>query len=100
MYNYRQFSVLRKTIDSRPLLQKHEHIMKISGRFLFWERDRKGGYNTKIKTSPLENIKNGFRELKYELKLFQKEVKDYFTMDPLLLARPGKIQLHITVLFF
>ncbi|XP_045527927.1 complex I intermediate-associated protein 30, mitochondrial [Pieris brassicae] len=93
MYNYRQFSVLRKTNDSRPLLKTHKHIIKIPERFEFWERDRKGGYNTKIKTGPLENIKNGFRELKYELKLFANEVKDYFTKDPLLLARPGETDL-------
>ncbi|XP_072929980.1 complex I intermediate-associated protein 30, mitochondrial [Epargyreus clarus] len=63
---------------------------------LFWEKDRKGGYNTEDKlekVSTIQHIKNGFKELKSELKLFGQEIKDLIEMDPLLIARPGEVDL-------
>ncbi|XP_045502733.1 complex I intermediate-associated protein 30, mitochondrial [Colias croceus] len=96
MFYHRHYSVLVKTFDSHLHLQKYPHVLKLHERALFWEGDRKGGYNTKEmlgNISTVQHIKNGFQELKCELKLFAKEVKDYFATDPLLFARPGETDL-------
>ncbi|XP_058443526.1 complex I intermediate-associated protein 30, mitochondrial [Malaya genurostris] len=58
---------------------------------LFWERDRKGGYNAdKPKVSPKQLIVDGFRELKHELALFRQEWEERFTSDPMVVFRPGE----------
>ncbi|XP_053687559.1 complex I intermediate-associated protein 30, mitochondrial [Sabethes cyaneus] len=58
---------------------------------LFWERDRKGGYqSTQPKVSRWQMIRDGMRELKYELSLFHEEWKERFASDPLVVFRPGE----------
>lgn len=62
----------------------------IQCRHLFWEKDRKGGYEFKEKQSILTHLKNGIKELKEEINLSMKELKELAETDPLLIARPGK----------
>ncbi|KAM3962467.1 complex I intermediate-associated protein 30 [Aphomia sociella] len=68
-------------------------IQNVSKRWLFWERNRKGGYITKEKVSTLEHLKSGFKELKYEFTLFKQELRELVETDPLLVARPGETDL-------
>ncbi|XP_066948151.1 complex I intermediate-associated protein 30, mitochondrial isoform X1 [Macrobrachium rosenbergii] len=56
--------------------------------WMFWERDRKGGYGGKEKHSKKEMIRAGLKELRGELAKWQEEVKEKFECDPLLI-RPG-----------
>ncbi|XP_026479784.1 complex I intermediate-associated protein 30, mitochondrial [Ctenocephalides felis] len=58
----------------------------------FYERDRKGGYDTKPKEKiPITKlIKDGFKELKTELKLFKQEVIEHFRSDPIMVFRQGE----------
>ncbi|XP_041969513.1 complex I intermediate-associated protein 30, mitochondrial [Aricia agestis] len=65
-------------------------VHNITERYLFWERDRKGGYNTSKKLGLVQSIKEGIKELKSEIKLFSEEMKDYAKTDPLTIARPGE----------
>ncbi|XP_004921859.1 complex I intermediate-associated protein 30, mitochondrial [Bombyx mori] len=88
----RSFSVLCRKSNQDHHLKKCP-ILFNTQRWLFWERHRKGGYDTTIKTSNWEHLKNGLVELKHELKLFAKELKELYDMDPLLIARPGEIDL-------
>lgn len=90
MLKFRQFSMISRSLDTRLFIKKYGPAQTIPGRFIFWEKDRKSGYNSKEKITNLQHIRNGFKELKSELKLLREEVKEYFTSDPLLLARPGK----------
>ncbi|XP_075983044.1 complex I intermediate-associated protein 30 [Anticarsia gemmatalis] len=64
-----------------------------SQRWLFHESHRKSGYETELKVSNWEHLKNGFKELKQELKLFKQEIIDLIETDPLLIARPGETDL-------
>lgn len=74
---YKNFNLSPILIDSR--------------RSLFWEKDRKGGYQTSENISNFKHMKLGFKELKKELKLFGKEMKDLWESDQILIARPGKV---------
>uniref|UniRef100_A0AAG5DB45 NADH:ubiquinone oxidoreductase intermediate-associated protein 30 domain-containing protein n=1 Tax=Anopheles atroparvus TaxID=41427 RepID=A0AAG5DB45_ANOAO len=58
---------------------------------LFWERNRKGGYQTTQRVSTKELIVNGLKELRTELALFQQEWKERIESDPLVVFRPGEI---------
>lgn len=88
--NYRHYSVLCKQINLNLLAINSCPIIINTQRWLFWEKERKGGYNTEIKLSNWQHLKYGIKELKQELKLFTQEVKELFATDPLLIARPGK----------
>ncbi|XP_037963171.2 complex I intermediate-associated protein 30, mitochondrial [Plutella xylostella] len=92
-HSIRKYSVLCSVYSSRTLLNRSKQCQFIPDRCLFWEKERKGGYNTTIKTPILDQIKNGFKELKSETILFTKEVKELVEMDPLLVARPGETDL-------
>jgi NADH dehydrogenase [ubiquinone] 1 alpha subcomplex assembly factor 1 len=56
----------------------------------FWERDEKGGYNTKTEVSMKEKLRVGLQELKKEIALWKQELKEDFEMDPILVCRPGE----------
>lgn len=88
--NYRQYSALCTVISQKKLLDHTTYPQFVPERG-FWEKERKGGYQTKIKVPILQQIKDGFMELKNEMGLLKKEVKELIAMDPLLIARPGKL---------
>lgn len=87
LVNFPKFSSFRNT--DFILKQIEPSIQLTQKRLLFWEKDRKGGYETKIKVPTLEHIKLGFKELKYELDLLKEEIRQTIVTDPLLVARPG-----------
>lgn len=69
-------------------------------RFLFWEPDFKGGYNTdQPKVSYLQHIKNGWKNLKEELKLFKHECIEKFESDPILNFVPGNFYFYSYLYF-
>lgn len=87
----RRYSFLSRTLDKAVHCQCIYPVQSIQQRWLFWEKDRKGGYDTAHEISTLQHMKQGFKELKGECKLWLHEVKDLIETDPLLIARPGKI---------
>lgn len=95
---YRQYSVLNRTLNKSLNLKYCVPIQCVSQRWLFWEKDRKGGYDTSEKVSTLEHLKKGFKELKYELVLWRQEMKELIQTDPLLIARPGNIPFFLLFL--
>lgn len=80
-------------IYNKTLLKISAPANKLTQRCLFWEKERKGGYDTREKVSPIQHIKHGFQELKCEIKLWTQEVKETLKADPLLIARPGETDL-------
>lgn len=57
---------------------------------LFWEPDRKGGYNKNFKrVSRKQLILEGLKDLKQEIVLWKEEVKEKLESDPILVFRPG-----------
>ena len=74
---------------NKTLLKILAPVHKLPQRCLFWEKERKGGYDTREKVSPIQHIKHGFQELKGEIKLWTQEAKETLKADPLLVARPG-----------
>lgn len=93
---YRLCSTLSKTLN-KNLLQNLPVIQKLPQRCLFWEKDRKGGYNTTEKISTIQHIRNGIKEFKSEFKLWTQEVKETIAADPLIIARPGKLYHNIII---
>ncbi|XP_015518711.1 complex I intermediate-associated protein 30, mitochondrial [Neodiprion pinetum] len=65
----------------------------------FWEQDRKSGYprvaakSSSEKRNDLWHIRNGFRILGDEFKLFKREVIEHLESDPLLIYRKDEIDL-------
>lgn len=58
---------------------------------LFWERDRKGGYNRSLKkVSQKQMILEGLKDLKHEINMWKEEVKEKLESDPILVFRPGE----------
>lgn len=58
----------------------------------FWEKDDKGGYNTKLPLPPFkQRMRIGFEELKKEIALWKQEVKEHFEVDPILTYRQGEV---------
>lgn len=93
LQKYRLSTVTCKSTESN-LLKSSTFINRIPQRQLFWEKDRKGGYNSNEKISKIKLIKDGFRELKSEFKMLGQEIKEFIAADPLLIARPGKFKLQ------
>ncbi|XP_059610150.1 complex I intermediate-associated protein 30, mitochondrial [Phlebotomus argentipes] len=61
-------------------------------RTTFYERDRKSSYNsTRPQLSRKERILQGLKELKSEIGVWREEVKEHFRSDPILLYRPGEV---------
>lgn len=59
----------------------------------FWERDRKGGYDKlpASRVSQKKLILDGLKELKQEILLWKEEVKEQLISDPVVVFRPGEI---------
>lgn len=90
----RQYSFLSRKLDKTVQFKCVYPVQSIQQRWLFWESDRKGGYDTTHQVSIFQHLKHGFKELKGECKLWLHEVKELIETDPLLIARPGKIDLQ------
>lgn len=84
---YRHFSTLCKNVNK---CEGFPAVQNVTKRWLFWEPDRKGGYDTAHKVPFTEHLKNGFKEIKNEFRLLSQEMKDLIETDPLLVARPGE----------
>ncbi|XP_062539696.1 complex I intermediate-associated protein 30, mitochondrial [Armigeres subalbatus] len=77
------------------LLPSPHQRLVVPARFantLFWEKERKGGYDTKSKkkVSQKQQILDGLKELRQEFALFNQEWKEKLQSDPLLVFRPGE----------
>lgn len=58
----------------------------------FWEREKKSGYAKKMPALPSKKmIIDGLQELKQEIALWKDEIKEKFESDPILVFRPGEI---------
>lgn len=71
----------------------HRSVVPVrSANTLFWEKDRKGGYDTKSKkkVSYKQQIVDGLKELRQEVALFNQEWKEKLESDPLVVFRPGE----------
>lgn len=62
---------------------------------LFYEKSKKGDYeqHSASKVSKKQHILNGLKQLKDEIKLWQEEVKEHLKMDPILIYRPGEVDI-------
>lgn len=60
----------------------------------FWEREKRAGYTKKFPIIPNKAlIVEGLKELKKEIKLWTEEVKEKFEGDPILVYRPGEVDI-------
>lgn len=60
----------------------------------FWEREKKSGYGKKYSVIPTKSmILDGLKELKSEIQLWRDEVQEKFESDPILVFRPGEIDI-------
>lgn len=75
--NYRLFTS-KSSIHTCPVLHT------------FWEKDEKGGYNTKQQVPFKDRMRLGLQELKQEISLWAEEMKEDFESDPILVNRPGE----------
>lgn len=58
----------------------------------FWEREKKSGYGKKYAVIPTKSmILDGLKELKSEIQLWRDEMTEKFESDPILVFRPGEI---------
>jgi NADH dehydrogenase [ubiquinone] 1 alpha subcomplex assembly factor 1 len=58
----------------------------------FWEREKKSGYGKKYPAIPTKSmILDGLKELKSEIQMWREEVKEKFESDPILVFRPGEV---------
>ena len=75
-----------------PLIQSHQ-IHLTAPRTTFWERDKKGGYNRDLERKfwKKDVILSGLEELKGEIKLWKEEVTEKLRSDPVLIHRPGEV---------
>lgn len=74
---------------ARPL--RPAPIGPIHANSLFWERDRKGGYNsTQPPPSRWQLLRDGLRELRHEFALFEQEWREKLASDALVVFRPGE----------
>lgn len=91
---FRNYSHLASTGHGPKLLPSSQHPL-VPVRFannLFWEKDRKGGYNTTSgKKVPLkQQILDGLKELKEDFALFDQEWREKLASDALVVFRPGE----------
>lgn len=68
-----------------------KRCIHVSGNSKFWEKNRKGGFETKDTLSNREHFKRGVKLILPETKKFMGEVKEHFAQDNIqLYAPPGK----------
>lgn len=83
----RPFTHLTTTI-LRPITELQQPVQR---RQLFWEPDRKGGYNKDApRVSRKQLILEGLRDLKQEISIWRDEVQEKLESDPVLVFRPGE----------
>jgi hypothetical protein len=74
--------------ETRGLWSRGFHTSKTA--FCFHESHPKGGYQKKDERPVNEKVRHGFTQLKEEIKVWKKEVKETFEMDfPII--RPGNL---------
>lgn len=87
-------STLFKTIVSTAATCQKRCFRNSACLNIFWERDEKGGYNTKIPPLPFkQRMRYGLEELKKEIALWKTEVKEHWETDPVLIFRPGEVDI-------
>jgi NADH dehydrogenase [ubiquinone] 1 alpha subcomplex assembly factor 1 len=92
----RNYTYLSAYNPENSLLTRHEKLPNQNlVRSTFWEREKKSGYG-KMKEGQImmpnkKMILDGLKELKNEIALWKEEIKDKFESDPLLVFRPGEI---------
>ncbi|XP_054733502.1 complex I intermediate-associated protein 30, mitochondrial [Anastrepha obliqua] len=85
-------SVYQSALQFQNLAQSPHFIHTSAVRATFWEREKKSGYKTQLPLpSKKELIVEGLRELKEEIKLWKEEMKEKLETDPILVYRPGEI---------
>uniref|UniRef100_A0A1Q3FCN5 Putative chaperone protein n=1 Tax=Culex tarsalis TaxID=7177 RepID=A0A1Q3FCN5_CULTA len=76
---------------ARPLRPSTPALGSIHANTLFWERDRKGGYNSNQPApSRWQLLRDGLRELRQEFALFEQEWREKLASDALVVFRPGE----------
>ncbi|CAH1975892.1 unnamed protein product [Acanthoscelides obtectus] len=71
---------------------KKQYFKKSAILNTFWEPDDKGGYRDDRKFPPFkERMREGLKELKKEIALWSQEVKEHLEADPVLMYRPGEV---------
>lgn len=58
----------------------------------FWEREKKSGYAKKYPVTK-QMILDGLKEMKDEIQMWKEEVKEKFESDPIMVFRPGEIDI-------
>ena len=82
--------VTRTSCASNALRNIHTTAVKST----FWEREKKSGYGKKYPTIPTKQmILDGLTEMKNEIQMWREEVKEKFESDPILVFRPGEIDI-------
>ena len=59
--------------NRNALLVPRQHPIKVPTQGMFWEPDRKGGYDTKVNKAPKEILKEGMQMIRPEFKKWREE---------------------------
>lgn len=94
-----QFYIGNNTRFTLNIPNKRYVLPQITQCRLFWERHRKGGYETEVKLPFYKHIYYGSKELLPEFKMWLNEMKELIITDPVLVARPGMF-ISIDVIIF
>jgi hypothetical protein len=87
---YRSSSGVIRAGNFNNALRIHTTAVKST----FWEREKKSGYGKKYPVLPTKQmILDGFKEMKDEIQMWREEVKEKFESDPILVFRPGEIDI-------
>lgn len=85
-----QFNNSRNPVVSTSLSIRNIYTTPVNE--TFWEREKKSGYAKKMPVLPSKKmIIDGLQELKQEIALWKEEIKEKFESDPILVFRPGEI---------
>lgn len=91
--NTRIFTKLLRNVAVRG--RKYHITANLSN---LYERDPKSGYKTVYDRPPVEqdlsilqSLREGYRQFKEEFGIFMEEMKEFLQMDPMLLYRPGEV---------
>ncbi|KAF4527703.1 hypothetical protein B566_EDAN016370 [Ephemera danica] len=94
-FNY--CNLLKVTSSNSPAIHRlSRHDFQTSSSLqTFWERDRRGGYKSDVQMpSKTQLIRDGLQQLKLEINLWQQEMKEKFESDPVLIFRPGEVDVQ------
>jgi len=74
-----------------PVNYRYQALHRSSVLQTLWERDKRSGYQTKLKEpSKKDMVKEGLKDLKEEIRLWRNEMKEKLESDPVLVFRPGE----------